>query len=200
MPEFIVRARAASTDPAHFLASVGTGAHVEYLAQIIVSALMISKGHREDTTLSLVLEDSLDFSRCLTLEGAQLGDLGGTTEAALLKVIADSLHLAKGLSKEASITTPIGVRATAISFEHLVKAKVEDQQVFLLDPKGDDIRTVDIPVDAVFLSTDHIPMPKKNFKAMARQGVKKVSLGPVMLHASQCISIIQNELDRRYMG
>ena len=147
-----------------------------------------------------MLEDSLDFSRCLTLQGAQLGNLGGTTEAALLKVIADSLQLAKGLSKEASITTPIGVCATAISFEHLVKAKVEDRQVFLLDPKGDDIRTVDIPVDAVFLLTDHIPMPKKNFKAMVRQGVKKISLGPVMLHASQCISIIQNELDRRYMS
>ena len=200
VPEFIVRARAASTDPAQFLASVGKGAHVEYLAQIIVSALMISKGHRDDTTLSLVLEDSLDFSRCLTFFGGKLGDLGGTTEAALLKVIADSLGLSKGLAKEASITTPIGVQATAISFEHLVKAKVADQRVFLLDPKGEDIRAIDLPIDAIFLLTDHVPMPKKNLKTLVRQGVKKISLGPVMLHASQCISVIQNELDRRYMS
>ena len=80
-----------------------------------------------------------------------------------------------------------------LNFRHLYSEE-------LLDPKGDDIRTVDIPVDAVFLLTDHIPMPKKNFKAMVLQGVKKISLGPVMLHASQCISIIQNELDRRYMS
>ena len=55
-------------------------------------------------------------------------------------------------------------------------------------------------MDAVFLLTDHIPMPRKTFKSMQRQGVSRIALGPVMLQASQCISIIQNELDRRYMG
>jgi tRNA (pseudouridine54-N1)-methyltransferase len=67
----------------------------------------------------------------------------------------------------------------------------------MLDRKGDDIRQTAMPADPVFLLTDHIPMPKKTFKSLARQGVEKLSLGPVMLHASQCISIIHNELDRQ---
>lgn len=200
MPEFIVRARKASTDAQQFLAAVGAGAHVEYLAQMIVSALFISKGHRQDTRLSLVLEDSADYSRSITLDGAVLGDLGGTTEAALLQLIANGLQLGRSLGKAESIATAAGLMVTAISFEHLVKAKLEAHAVFLLDPKGEDIRTAEIPVDAVFLLTDHIPMPRKTFKSMQRQGVARISLGPVMLQASQCISIIQNELDRRYMG
>jgi len=200
MPEFIVRARAASTDPEAFLASVGTGAHVEYLAHMITNALMVSKGHRDDTTLHLVLEDSEDFSRCISLRGEQLGDLGGTTEGALLRVLATALRLGRGLAKEASVTTSTGVVVTAISFEHLVKARVVDRTVYLLDTKGEDIRQAEMPVDAVFLLTDHVPMPKKTFKSMQRQGVKKVSLGPLMLHGSQCITLIQNELDRRYLS
>jgi tRNA (pseudouridine54-N1)-methyltransferase len=200
VPEFIVRARAASTDPATFMASVGSGAHVEYLAHMITNALMVSKGHREDTTLHLVLEDSDDFSRCISLQGEQLGDLGGTTEAALLNVIKTALQYGQGLAKEASVLTPSGVKVTAISFEHLVKARVAEGPVYVLDPKGEDIREAQLPVNAVFLLTDHVPMPKKTFKSMQRQGVNKLSLGPLMLHASQCITVIQNELDRRYLG
>ena len=200
MPEFIVRARAASTDPAAFLASVGTGAHVEYLAHMMTNALMVSKGHREDTTLHLVLEDSEDFSRCISLQGDRFGDLGGTTEAALLNVIKIALQYGQGLAKEASVLTPAGVKVTAISFEHLVKGRVAEGPVYMLDPKGEDIREAQVPVNAVFLLTDHVPMPKKTFKSMQRQGVTKLSLGPLMLHASQCITLIQNELDRRYLS
>ena len=155
MPEFIVRARKASTDAQQFLAAVGAGAHVEYLAQMIVSALFISKGHRQDTRLSLVLEDSADYSRSITLDGAVLGDLGGTTEAALLQLIANGLQLGRSLGKEESIVTAAGLMVTAISFEHLVKAKLETHAVFLLDPKGEDIRTAEIrgccvPVDGSY--------------------------------------------------
>jgi tRNA (pseudouridine54-N1)-methyltransferase len=167
---------------------------------MITNALMVSKGHRDDTTLHLVLEDSEDFSRCISLRGEQLGDLGGTTEGALLRVLATALRLGRGLAKEASVTTSTGVVVTAISFEHLVKARVVDRTVYLLDTKGEDIRQAEMPVDAVFLLTDHVPMPKKTFKSMQRQGVKKVSLGPLMLHGSQCITLIQNELDRRYLS
>ena len=66
----------------------------------------------------------------------------------------------------------------------------------MLDAKGVDIRDPLISDNAVFLLTDHTPMPKKTFNSLARQGVMKLSLGPVMLHASQCISVIHNELDR----
>lgn len=199
MPEFVIRAHGASTDPQRFLASVGEGAHVEYLAQIIISTLMISKGHRDDTILHLVLEESADYSRCITLDGAHLGHLGGTTEAALLALIAAALGRAQGLAKEAQCVTPEGVRVQAISFERLVKHLQASHQVYLLDRRGEDIRSVQMAVDAVFVMTDHIPLPRKIGKSLIRQGAKAVSLGPVMLQASQCVNIVQNELDRRFI-
>jgi len=196
MREFIVRARKVPVDADRFLASVGSVAHVEYLAHIIINALFISKGHREDTSLTLVLEDSADFSRALTMQGNSLGSLSGMNEGALLNTCATALRAGKSLQKEASVICDDGIIVKAISFEHLVKEKALQQEVYILDRKGDDIRETGVFGSPVFLLTDHIPMPKKTFNSLTRQGVMKLSLGPTMLHASQCISVIHNELDR----
>ena len=196
MREFIVRARKAPVDAARFLASAGTGAHVEYLAQMIVNALFISKGHREDTCLTLVMEDSADFSRALTMQGNTLGGLSGMDEGPLLGTCAAARNEASSPKKEASRVGDKGIVVQAISFEHLVREKALTRSVYLLDRKGSDIRDCGELLDPVFLLTDHIPMPRKTYHSLARQGIKKLSLGPTMLHASQCISIIHNELDR----
>jgi tRNA (pseudouridine54-N1)-methyltransferase len=50
-----------------------------------------------------------------------------------------------------------------------------------------------------FLLTDHLPMPKKTFHSLGRLGAEKISLGPVMLFASQCVVLIHNELDRGHV-
>ncbi len=197
MPAFIVRAHAAPTRAARFLSAVGTGAHVEYLARIILHALFISKGHRADTDLTLVLENSTDYSRAITLSGASMGDLGGLTESAVIELLGSCLSAAEGLGKEASLTTAAGVVVQAISFERLLKARQATAQLLLLDPDGTDIRSVALPVNPVFILTDHVPMPPKLRKSLLRQGVAPVSLGPVMLHASQCVVIVQNEYDRQ---
>ena len=84
-----------------------------------------------------------------------------------------------------------------MSFEHLVKSRAEEQLVYVLDTSGQDIRSEQLPEDVVFVMTDHTPMPKNTYKSMARQGVRKLSLGPIMLHAAQCVTIIHNELDRQ---
>ena len=47
-----------------------------------------------------------------------------------------------------------------------------------------------------FLLTDHIPMPKKTFNSLERLGTKKISLGPKMLFASQCVVLIHHALDQ----
>lgn len=196
MAEYIIRARKAPTDPQKFLAAIGTGAHVEYLAQIVVNTLFVSKGHRRDTTLTLVLEDAKDYSKAIFLNGADLGSIIDMSESGILSLLSACLKSAIGLGKEEILGLDNGIEVQAISFEHLVKKRLETQPVFLLDKKSEDIRCCQLPHDAVFLLTDHIPMPRKTFKSLRRQGVQNISLGPVMLHASQCVVLIQNEYDR----
>lgn len=196
MIEFIVRARRAPVTGSALLAAMGQGEGVEYLAQIVVNGLFVSKGHRQDAKVTLVLEKSADYSRAVTLSGGSLGSLAGLHERAILEAIASALDAAQGLAKDASVTDARGLIIRAVSFERLVKETAAERPVYVMSRKGQDIRGLPLPPDAVFVMTDHTPMPAKTFKSLARQGVTPVSLGPVMLHASQCITLIHNEIDR----
>ena len=173
------------------------GAGLEYLADIVRHGLFVSQGHRDDVSVALVLEKSRDYSRVVELQGARLGELGGFSESALLNVIAEALAVAENLGKEESVTDDRGVRVTTRSFESLVRERAETGAVYLLDGDGTDVRSVEFPENPVFVLTDHTPMPKNTYKSMARQGVEKLSLGPSMLHAAQCLTIVLNELDRQ---
>ncbi len=196
MIEFIVRARAAPVAAERFLEAIGTGAGVEYLADIIRHAIFVSQGHREDTKITLVLEKSQFFSRVVELDGATLGALPDLHERALLQVISDALSVAGRLEKNETVRDARGIKVTAMSFEQLVKSRAEEQVVYVLDASGQDIRSEQLPEDVVFVMTDHTPMPKNTYKSMMRQGVRKLSLGPLVLHAAQCVTIIHNEMDR----
>ncbi len=197
MVELIIRARAAPASPKQFAAAIGGSEGVEYLADIIRNSLFVSKGHRDDVLLHLVLEKSADFSRVVSFTGDELGTIGGLHEKHLLALIMTALEAGVGLEKARQVNAAPGISVAAMSFEHLVKEKAQAKSVYLLDRKGEDIRDCGLNNESVFVMTDHTPMPKKTHRSMARQGVTPVSLGPVMLHASQCISIIHNELDRQ---
>jgi len=75
----------------------------------------------------------------------------------------------------------------------------QGKEIFILDKKGEDIRSAEIPKNAVFILGDQDGIPKQEFKHLKSKGVemKKISVGPAMLFASQTMTILQNELDRR---
>ena len=195
MPTFVVRCRKAPVAGARFLESVGEGAHVEFIAGMMTNALFISKGHRQDVKLRLVFEDSPDFSRTLTFDGAALGDLGGLSERALLKNCSLALNAASGIAKEAVVTAPNGIVVEALSFEKLIKRELLDSPCYLLHPKGAGMSAINPPSHATFIMTDQVPLAKNALRGLKRQGVELMSLGRTMLFASQCISIIHYNLD-----
>ncbi len=84
-----------------------------------------------------------------------------------------------------------------MSFERLVKDLSEDHQLFVMDRKGTPIREQAFSGNPCFLLTDHIPMPRKVLPSLERMGAKKISLGPTMLFASQCVVLIHHALDQR---
>lgn len=194
---FVLRARSAPTDSRRFLTSVGGGSHVEILAQTLINTLLLSKDHYRDVLIYLVLEGSKDFSRTIRFDSNCLQDLGGFHEGAMLAKIADALDRSSELSKEEEIEADAGINVRTISFEHLLKELAGQFPLYVLDKKGSDIRTVQFSEHACFILTDHIPMPRKSFNTLKRLGAEKISLGPRMLFASQCVVLIHNELDRR---
>lgn len=195
MRAFVLRARAASTDSRQFLAGLGQDAHSEILAHTLMNAVFVAQSHRDDVIVHLVLERTQDFSRTITFNAHELGEIGGFHEQALLSRIAKALDISQGMSKEENRVVEPGIAVRTISFEKLVQELSETWQLFVMDKKGTAIREQAFAVNPCFILTDHIPMPKKSFNSLARLGAQKISLGPKMLFASQCVVLIQNELD-----
>ncbi|WP_087025830.1 tRNA (pseudouridine(54)-N(1))-methyltransferase TrmY [Thaumasiovibrio subtropicus] len=197
MRSFVLRARAASTDSQQMLAGVGEDAHSEIMAHTLMNAMFVAQSHREDVMVYVVLESTKDFSRTVTFDVNRLTELGGFHEQALLKKVASALDKSVGMSKEQCRDVEPGLTVRTISFEKLVAELSEDHQLYMMDKKGEPMRDAEIAANPCFLLTDHIPMPKKSFNSLKRLGTEKISLGPKMLFASQCVTLIHNELDMR---
>jgi tRNA (pseudouridine54-N1)-methyltransferase len=197
MRTFVLRARAAPTDSQKLLAGVGGDAHSEILAHTLMNAIFTAQSHRADVIVYLVLESTADFSRTIRFDANAMHDIGGFHEQALLAKVAKALDASQGMGKDASRIVEAGVSVRTVSFERLVQELASDHPLFVMDRKGASIREQVFPDNPCFLLTDHIPMPKKAFHTLERLGAKKIALGRTMLFASQCVVLIQHELDVR---
>ena len=197
MRTFVLRARAAPTDSAKLLASVGKDAHAEILAHTLMNAIFVAQSHRPGVVVHLVLESTADFSRTIRFEANAMHDIGGFHEQALLGKIARALDASRGMGKEEARPVEPGVTVRTVSFERLVQELAADHQLFVMDRKGTPIREQAFGDNPCFLLTDHVPMPKKTFHSLDRLGATRLTLGRTMLFASQCVVLIHHELDQR---
>ena len=195
MRAFVLRARAAPTDSEKLLAEVGGEAHTEILAHTLMNALFVAQSHRDDVAVYLVLESTRDYSRTVEVRSDLLGEVGGFHEAALMGLLAKAMTISAGMGKEQTRPVVPGVVVRTISFEKLVQELAQDYDLFYMDPKGTPIDGVDFGGSPCFLLTDHVPMPKKSFNTLKRLGAERISVGPRMLFASQCVVLIHNALD-----
>jgi len=197
MRTFVLRARAAPTDSQKLLASVGQDAHPEILAHTLMNAIFVAQSHRPDVVVHLVLESTQDYSRTIRFEANAMHAIGGFDERALLGKVAAALDASRGMGKEETRPVESGVTVRTIAFERLVQELAADHALFVMDRKGTPIGEQAFPANPCFLLTDHIPMPKKTFGSLERLGAKKLTLGPTMLFASQCVVLIHHALDKR---
>lgn len=197
MRTFVLRARAAPTDGQKLLAGIGGEAHPEILAHVLMNAIFVAQSHREDVTVYLVLESTPDYSRTVRFEPREMRGLGGFDERTLLARVARALDASRGMGKEEERPVEPGVTVRTVSFERLVQQLSVNHQLFLLDRKGVPISEQTFGENPCFLLTDHVPMPKKTLGGLERLGATRLSLGPRMLFASQCVVLIHHALDWR---
>jgi tRNA (pseudouridine54-N1)-methyltransferase len=195
MRTFVLRARAAPTESGKLLDAIGREAHPEILAHTLMNAIFVAQSHRPDVVVHLVLESTRDFSRAIRFDANAMHEIGGFDERALLGKIAGALDVSRGMGKEESRPVESGVTVRTVAFERLVQELAADHQLFVMDRKGTPIGEQAFGANPCFLLTDHIPMPKKTFHSLERLGAKKITLGPKMLFASQCVVLIHHALD-----
>ncbi len=74
----------------------------------------------------------------------------------------------------------------------------EGKKIFVLDKKGEDIREIENLENSVFILGDQDGLPLKEMKRIKKEMIK-VSVGPKIYFASQTITLVNNEMDRRFL-
>lgn len=196
MRTFIIKARKGSTRWDKVRSQLGAKEHFEVVAHTVINAFFISSDFRTDVEVFIVLDSSEDFPRSIQLSSAEGLSLSGFHEEAVVSLVEQSLKSAQGLQKDQSKTVAPGVQVHGFGFEKVIARLIKTRPLYLLDKKGEDLRSASIQENPVFILSDHLALPKKNASALKRQGVESISLGKTLLFASQCVVLLNHELDR----
>ena len=196
MRTFIIRARKGSTRWERLRANIGANDHFEVVAHTVINAFFTSNDFRDDVEVYIILDSSEDFPRTIKLSSKEGLSMSGFHEEAVVELVEQALKNSTGLQKDETKMIAPGLQISGFGFEKCVKQLLETRSVYLLDRKGADIQSTQFDENPVFVLSDHLPMPKNSIKGLQRHGLKTMSLGKKMLFASQCVVIINYELDK----
>ncbi len=200
MRDFVLRARKGPSTPDFSLDDLPAAGHLEIVCHCIANALFYSLQLREGVRIHVAFDGPAAPPKIVRIESDGLGSLDGFDERALAAVICQALADGRALGLEEEIASRPGVFVAKRSFESLVRQQRALGDVYLLQKRGTDVRETRFSEQATFVFSDHLSMPKKADKFLLRLGAHALSVGPKMLFASQCITLVHNELDRQGLG
>lgn len=203
MREVIYYSKNARTTGNFDLTHLMEAGRMDIACQIAIMSFFVSHHVRPDVKLHLVFDGPPDPTKHMELfpgENMQFADISNRIDiskkdvAGLIKKLLYKYK--KGIKNSISPGYSIEKKTLFALIEELIEA---GKKIYILDKGGEDIREIKTPdfQDAVFIIGDQDGIPKKELKRLRDLGVEKISVGPQMYFASQTLTIIQNELDRR---
>jgi tRNA pseudouridine-54 N-methylase len=198
MRSFLYYSRSAPTSGKMIGDDLQKAGRIDIAIHTVIAAFFLSHKIRTDTTLHMVFAGAPDPSKHLELTPVTEGQTG--IDKIYLSKTDVSTIIKKMLYKyregEKHQVFP-GYWIEKKGFLEVVKdLEKAGKNLYILDPHGEDIRTVDIKEDPVFILGDHKGLPQKEYKRL-KEICTPVTVGKKTYFASQTVTIVNNELDRR---
>ncbi|VVB80694.1 tRNA (pseudouridine(54)-N(1))-methyltransferase [uncultured archaeon] len=159
---------------------------------VLISAFFLSHDVRKDVKLHLIFEGPPTPPVHILIEYDEDLAISKKDVAGLIKRILYKCPSEKGKTVKAFP----GCFVEKKSFEALVdELDKSGKNVFLLDKKGTDIRDLKLNGNEVFVLGDQDGFPDSKRHLLKR--IDKITVSPKMLFASQVLTIVHNEIDRK---
>ncbi|MEM2924784.1 MAG: tRNA (pseudouridine(54)-N(1))-methyltransferase TrmY [Methanocellales archaeon] len=195
MRTFILYARKARTDANFNIHELAKSGRLDIVARCLQASLYLSRGIRRDAALYAVLNGPPNPPKTIWFNGSEFKGIA-VDEISIARCLKKALFFNIGKSKEWNLVSD-GVYISCRSFQEIVAMAAERAgQIYILHEKGEDIRNVKLSMEAFFILGDHLGLPLKEERFCERYGALKISVGPKSYLASQCITLINAELDR----
>lgn len=191
MREFIYYSKNAVTSGNLIKDDLMRAGRMDIVCNVIISCLFVSNEMRDDIKLHLIFEGPSNPPQHLLFESNKKMPISKKDIAGLIKRMLYKSPNKKGLKE----IFP-GCSIEKKSFEELInELNSQEKNIFVLNEKGIDMRKLGLKENEVFIIGDHEGFPKNKKKFLKK--VDKVSVSPKILFASQVITIIHNEIDRK---
>ena len=198
MRELIYYSRTAPTFGSYIKEDLQKSGRIDIAIHTIIAAFFLSHKIRTDAKLHLIFAGPPDPPKHIEMFPVTDGKTGIDKIYISKKNVAPILKkiLYKYKEGEKREVFP-GYWIEKKPFLKLVEELYnEKRNLYILDSRGEDIRKAEIKENPVFILGDHKGLPQKELKRIMKMA-KPISLGKRMYFASQSITIVNNELDRR---
>ncbi|HED04422.1 MAG TPA: tRNA (pseudouridine(54)-N(1))-methyltransferase TrmY [Candidatus Fraserbacteria bacterium] len=194
MRVFIVLGHTAALTPDFTLNDLpGSAGRLDILCRCVTAAFCLSHGIRRQINVYLVLQDRIT----IRLDGRYLRHLNPderSTGALLQKALQKIQQAAPDLPDELRSTPGIFVSRRGLA-QLLAQLRRQVEQIIWLHEGGRDLRSAELDQSSAFVLSDHRDFSPEEETLLGE--FARLSLGPQILHADHCITVVHNELDRR---
>ena len=201
MRHFVYFSKKARTSGNFDLNNLMKAGRMDIACQVVIMAFFVSHHTRDDVKLHLVFSGSPDPVKHLEMfpgknfmdDDEKRIDISKKAIEGLIKKMLYKYK--KGEKREVAP----GYFIEKKNFINVIEELQEQgHEIFILDKRGEDIRKLkDSELkNPVFIIGDQEGIPKKELKYL-KKIAKKISVGNQMYFASQTVTIVNNELDRR---
>ena len=196
--EFIYYSATGVTSPNLIKDDLMKAGRIDIACQFILQSLFVSREIRPDTKVHLILNGPPDSPKHLEIfPGKNLEGIENKIDISKKDIAGLIRRMLYKYKKGEKIEVVPGYTVEKKSFVKLLEElHGEGKEIYILDKRGEDIRDIKISDNPVFIVGDHEGIPKNEMKWAKHIPMKKISVGPYMLFASQVVTLIHNEVDR----
>jgi tRNA (pseudouridine54-N1)-methyltransferase len=198
MRSFIYYSRTAPTHGSYVRQDLQKSGRLDIAIHSVIAAFFLSHKIRDDVTLHLCFAGAPDPPKHLELKPVLEGKTGidkiYLNKSNIAQTIKKLLYKYKPGSRNEVFPGYWVEKRSFLKVAEDLSSKGKD--LYILDSKGEDIRSAKISRNPVFILGGHQGLPKKELKRL-KSIATPISIGKRTYFASQTLSIINNELDRR---
>ena len=189
MPRYIVIGHEAPTDPDFPLNDLPGGAgRLDLLCRTVTASLLHSHGIRSDASVTTLHADEF----AIRFDGATLRGLHPDERSTAAR-FREALARADEAVGMIEVEVAPGVTIARRTLERYL-ADLEEP-IVQLHPEGDPITDLDPAGEYAFVLSDHQDFAPAETEVIEAAADRRVSLGPLAIHADQAITVVNNYLD-----
>ena len=165
----------------------GSG-RIDVVARCITSSIFLSHSIRKDVIFHVFFPK---LNILMSIDSQKVKYLNPDERSTAALINHSLIRARRGLSLNPGFSLKNG------NLEEVLEEISKENKIYYLREDGKDIRDVDIENNPLFILSDSVNPDKSEEEIILKKSEKIINVSPRSLLASQAITIVNNELDRR---